>query len=200
MFSDLVILYLFLGGAGAGLLVILSTLEALRFVGASSARWISATVWIPSAFFRMAWPVSFVILSMAILALIADLGRPDRLFAFVLHPRLSVMTIGAYALAIALGAFCDSQSRFAARWRVVVRRDTACSVRHWLYQRTYYVRLYRSIAAKLCCGLVLADPFSNHHLCSLLAIVRICACNACFDIYSGTTPNGVFDTFRHECG
>ena len=103
MFSDLVILYLFLGGAGAGLLVILSTLEALRFVGASSARWISATVWIPSAFFRMAWPVSFVILSMAILALIADLGRPDRLFAFVLHPRLSVMTIGAYALAIAWG-------------------------------------------------------------------------------------------------
>lgn len=117
MFSDLVILYLFLGGAGAGLLVILSTLEALRFVGASSARWISATVWIPSAFFRMAWPVSFVILSMAILALIADLGRPDRLFAFVLHPRLSVMTIGAYALAIAWGFL-----RFSVSFRCSMAR------------------------------------------------------------------------------
>lgn len=42
------------------------------------------------------------VLALGVLCLVVDLGRPDHLLALVFSPKLSVMTIGAYALGVAL--------------------------------------------------------------------------------------------------
>lgn len=153
MFGMLVIGYLFLGGAGAGALVVLSLLEcanarrrfgyladrtrlgrtfagrsmgSLRVEGsrhpgepryfegghtraaAQEARRrhsrgrMARALALPSAFFAYAWPVCLAALSLGVLCLVADLGRPDRLFALVIHPQPTAMTVGAYALTAAL--------------------------------------------------------------------------------------------------
>lgn len=153
LFSMLAIGYLFLGGAGAGALVVLSLLECanahrryafgsvrtrlgrtytgramgpLRSEAAESAgvmryyeggyssheadaavsrhaRLGAARAFsLPSEFFSRAWPVCSVALALGILCLMADLGRFDRLVGFFIHPRFSAMTVGAYALGLAL--------------------------------------------------------------------------------------------------
>lgn len=145
--------YLFLGGAGAGMLVVLCVLECLnahrrfgyaadrtrlgrafagRSIGplrtepsngsgglryfeggysretaeAASGRWsrraAARSFALPSDFFARSWPLCVVVLSLGILCLVADLGRPDRVLAFALSPKLSVMAVGAYALGVAL--------------------------------------------------------------------------------------------------
>ena len=153
MFSMLVVGYLFLGGAGAGALVVLSLLEcanAQRRFGYAADRTrlgrtfagramgslrvessrhagaphyyeggysqaaalearrrhgrggISRALALPGAFFSYAWPACLLALALGVLCLVADLGRPDRLFVLILHPQPTAMTVGAYALVVAL--------------------------------------------------------------------------------------------------
>ena len=101
MFDSLVIGYLFLGGAGGGAVVVLAALEGVRaFAG--------RRLGLPNEFFARAWPVSTVVLAAGIVCIFADLGRPDRLFALVLSPQPTPLTVGAYALVVSLacaGAF-----------------------------------------------------------------------------------------------
>ena len=125
MFSDLVIGYLFLGGTGAGALVVLCFFEFLnikrRFAGMLKktrlGRTFSGKIMpshspnatthstshnafsLPSEFFVRAWIVCLVILVSACVCLSLDLGHFDRIFNLLFTPHLSVMTIGAYALA-----------------------------------------------------------------------------------------------------
>ncbi|MDO4290901.1 MAG: polysulfide reductase NrfD [Eggerthellaceae bacterium] len=164
MFSTLVVGYLFLGGAGAGALVVLCLLECvnarrrfgfvvdrtrlgLTFAGramtplrpmaaagprsANRARFaghpraadplrvvnhanaggrsraavnhpLVAAFALPVEFFARAWTVCVVVLALGVLCLAADLGRPERVAALILHPQLTAMTVGAYALAASL--------------------------------------------------------------------------------------------------
>lgn len=156
MFSELVVGYLFLGGAGSGALVTLSVLEGANaqrrfgrsdehsrlgrtFAGRSmgSLRVESSphaegshyryyesgytkaaaqrasfrhgrrgafgrALALPGVFFSYAWPVCLIVLALSILCLLADVGRPERIISLILEPHLSVMTIGAYALALSL--------------------------------------------------------------------------------------------------
>lgn len=103
MFSDLIVLYLFLGGVGAGSLVVLSFVEtvksAFRLAGKREASfWLAEVACLPEQFLAYAWPVAWACVSVGILCLTLDLGRPERLLEFVLTPRLSAMTVGAYSL------------------------------------------------------------------------------------------------------
>ena len=101
MFDSLVIGYLFLGGAGGGALVVLAALEGVRSLA-------GRRLGLPDEFFARAWPVSTVVLAAGIVCIFADLGRPDRLFALVLSPQPTPLTVGAYALVVSLacaGAF-----------------------------------------------------------------------------------------------
>lgn len=103
MFSDLIVLYLFLGGVGAGSLVVFSSVEAVKSAFALSGRreaplWEAEVVCLPDQFLEYAWPVAWACVSVGILCLALDLGRPERLLEFVLAPRLSTMTVGAYSL------------------------------------------------------------------------------------------------------
>lgn len=95
MFDELVIGYLFLGGTGAGTLVLLCLFNL-----ASCARRQSLLNRIlpPYDVVVRAWPACFVLLALGAFCLMADLGRLDRLFDLLWHPRFSVMTVGAYSL------------------------------------------------------------------------------------------------------
>ncbi|WP_080799176.1 NrfD/PsrC family molybdoenzyme membrane anchor subunit [Arabiibacter massiliensis] len=95
MFDSLITCYLFLGGAGGGALAILAVLEAVR------AAWPRRTG-LPDELFQRAWPLCAVTLGAGIVCLAADLGRFDRVLAFVVTPRPTPLVVGAYALAVAL--------------------------------------------------------------------------------------------------
>lgn len=139
MFGLLTICYLFLGGAGAGALVVLSLLECAnarrRFgaaardarvlLGASMAapyarrsegidwqsegrfrdrllRRLAGRFALPDEFFARAWPVCFVMLALGILCLLFDVGRPDRILNLLFSLKISPVSVGAYALVVAL--------------------------------------------------------------------------------------------------
>ena len=123
VFSDFVIGYLFLGGTGAGALVVLCLLECAnvrRRFGSLAERTrlgltfsgrampprqpgrtdrIAGAFALPGEFFVRAWLVCLVVLVCAIACLAFDLGRFDRLFNLLFTPRFSIMTVGAYVLA-----------------------------------------------------------------------------------------------------
>lgn len=129
MLSALVILYLFLGGAGAGTIVALSVLEcfdAQRHQGQSRRAAVAQaglrgglrsagsytpparSLGLPRNFYARAWPLSFVLVAVGALCLLCDIGRPDRLLALVAHPSLSAIAIGTWAIIVCLvvsGAF-----------------------------------------------------------------------------------------------
>ncbi len=104
-------MYLFLGGAGAGMCVVLSLLECFTARESMSVRLIStapfdsplvrvsAFLALPSEFFTRAWPMCLVLLSLGVLCLIADVGRPGRLFNLLLSPQPTAMSVGSYAIA-----------------------------------------------------------------------------------------------------
>lgn len=99
MFDALIVAYLFLGGAGAGALVVLSFLElASSVVQARSDSHLSWAGEFPQKFYRICWPLCLGILLFAILSLSFDLGRLDRLFHLVTAPSFSALTVGAYSL------------------------------------------------------------------------------------------------------
>ena len=117
MFNGLTVMYLFLGGAGAGMCVVLSLLECFTARESMSVRLIStapfdsplvrvsAFLALPSEFFTRAWPMCLVLLSLGVLCLIADVGRPERLFNLLLSPQPTAMSVGSYA--IAASVFCS---------------------------------------------------------------------------------------------
>lgn len=113
MFSALTTCYLFLGGTGAGGLTILSALELAnlhrhndhRFVPEphnQSQNRLHRTFALPDVFFSYGWPLCFVTLSLGMLCLAVDIGRPDRIINLFLHPALTVLTVGSYALVVSL--------------------------------------------------------------------------------------------------
>lgn len=128
LLSDLVIAYLFVGGAGGGMVFMLSTatliaLSADRYSGAcqteaTSGKTCGVTrvfrlayrlhqarsycLTLPVDFFRRGWVGAAVVVAGAIGCLTADLGRIDRLFMLVTSPELSAITVGAVALSVTL--------------------------------------------------------------------------------------------------
>lgn len=107
MFNLLTTGYLFLGGAGAGALVVLGALECAnvrrRFAlpPARAAR-VERALALPDEFFARGWPVCFVALAAGMLCLLVDLGRPERLLNLLTSPEPSAIAVGAYALVLAL--------------------------------------------------------------------------------------------------
>ena len=69
-------------------------------------RWLSGRFALPDELFSRAWPMCFVVLALAVLCLLFDLGRPDRLLNLLLFPTLSPIAVGAYSLVAALIVSC----------------------------------------------------------------------------------------------
>ncbi|MDR2715223.1 MAG: polysulfide reductase NrfD [Coriobacteriaceae bacterium] len=140
--SLLVIAYLFLGGAGAGALLILSLLD-LCTPEASSAKEAPALAGgaaqprnaavnrsyrpqrLYSSFFAPGFLLAASVLVLSSLCLLFDLGHPGRVLNLFLRPTLSYLSFGTYALAAAVicGAF------LAALWVMPLSRLPRKAVR-----------------------------------------------------------------------
>lgn len=119
MFGEAVISYLFLGGTGAGMMLVLSVLglfvpraakvsvvagvegdavrnRPLEFV--SRVDGVSAVVAAYRRLFVPGYTVALALLLVGIASLMVDLGHLDRILLLVVRPSLSYITVGAYAL------------------------------------------------------------------------------------------------------
>ncbi|MEG1517353.1 MAG: NrfD/PsrC family molybdoenzyme membrane anchor subunit [Raoultibacter sp.] len=104
MFDNLIIGYLFLGGAGAGMILILSLLD---FVANFSWKCPSQrrNAWkseLYRAFFARGYVFAVLLISFGALCLLIDTGHPERFFYVLLYPTMSVLTFGSYVLVGAL--------------------------------------------------------------------------------------------------
>ena len=116
VFTAPAICYLFLGGAGAGVCLVLAVLglavprselaaaslsalyTPLRYDERLRVRTRAA---IPDSLRKLISPgyaLSEVLLILGVMCLLADLGRPDRVERLLFTPRLAYLTVGAYAL------------------------------------------------------------------------------------------------------
>lgn len=104
MLSDLVVCYLFLGGTGAGFVLVLSAL-ALLVPRACVAMLPDARLH-PSVAYRKllgsGFAAAFVLLALGIVCLLADLGNAERVILLLLHPAASYLAVGSWALAACL--------------------------------------------------------------------------------------------------
>ena len=100
MFGELVVCYLFLGGAGAGACLVLSIMGVLvpRDLFLKSFERSIIASWEYRKLFGFGFAVALVAFVAGILCLFADLGRADRVLLLLSSPRAVHITIGAYAL------------------------------------------------------------------------------------------------------
>lgn len=104
VFSSLAVLYLFAGGAGAGAVATCCALDLFLVrqpFGMTGYR-PRPSVRACDANLDNSFYTGFVLLAVGAVSLTVDLGRADRVMSLFLNPHLTVMTVGAYALALAL--------------------------------------------------------------------------------------------------
>lgn len=101
MFNALIISYLFLGGMGAGSFFVLVCVWALSSRMALAGR-VANPVLRPGyrSFLGMGFGASLIIQMLGVLCLMADLKHPQAIPHLVIDPQLTVVSVGAYALAL----------------------------------------------------------------------------------------------------
>ncbi len=104
MGSPFIVSYLFLGGASAGMSLVLSLLvfrvSRNCLVLRSGARMYAGEPY--TKFFGIGFLVAAVLCTIAALFLIADMRNPDAILNMIFHPAFSVVSIGAYALGLCI--------------------------------------------------------------------------------------------------
>lgn len=144
MLDAFVVLYLFLGGCGAGSLLT-AALWAFTF---RSTRTRSLR---QSRFFcllcRVLYGVSFAVLVLSALCLLMDLGHPEKAVLLFLRPTGSLLSVGSYVLAGSLTAA-------ALLWGFSLRG--VCERRDWRCRAAEAVGAVLSIAMLFYTGLYLA--------------------------------------------
>ncbi|WP_162457348.1 NrfD/PsrC family molybdoenzyme membrane anchor subunit [Gordonibacter urolithinfaciens] len=96
MYGSLVIVYLFLGGAAAGALFVMSAWSFAFRRSENPARLLTAF----ESLRRRTYTVGFLLLAFAMICLLGDLGNPGRALMVFFLPHPTVITFGAYTLAI----------------------------------------------------------------------------------------------------
>lgn len=95
MLGSFVVLYLFLGGCGAGVLMAASVWSLVLYrAGAQSSRQSCAC----AALIGKLYLTALVILALASLCLLLDLGRPQRFLLLFLRPTPSLLSVGSFVL------------------------------------------------------------------------------------------------------
>ena len=113
MLTSLNILYLFLGGTGAGMCVVLSCIS-LYALPRQARPQRAGRPFAPTPRYRrflgMGYCVATVVLILAIACLLFDMRRPDAALTLIIKPVFNTVSIGAYSLGanIALGGFLAS--------------------------------------------------------------------------------------------
>lgn len=112
MLNNLVVLYLFLGGMGAGACGVLCVLSFGRLGTAARVRGSRSLGSIFSQrFFGFGFLIASALCVVGAFCLLADMKRPDEVLTLIVSPTLSVVSIGAYTLAATI--FCGVFSGLA---------------------------------------------------------------------------------------
>lgn len=98
MFSELIITYLFLGGASGGTFLVIS-LWSLIFHSNEHRLHNRRLRLAFRTMKRVVYPVAFIMLLVSLACLFFDLKMPDKALLLFLRPRLTPLTFGAFALA-----------------------------------------------------------------------------------------------------
>lgn len=100
MYGPLIIACLFLGGTAAGALFVISVWSLQVHLSSVRTPQTERQVTAFSALRRRTYAISFMLLALAMTCLLWDLGTPRRAPLIFLHSRPTVLTFGAYTLAI----------------------------------------------------------------------------------------------------
>lgn len=100
MYGTLVIAYLFLGGAAAGALFAMSAWSLWLRVARTRTPQSQLLVHAFAALRKRVYVVGFMMLALAMVCLLWDLGTPERALLLFLRPHPTVLTFGAYTLAV----------------------------------------------------------------------------------------------------
>lgn len=115
MLGTFVVLYLFLGGAGAGVLFVAAVWSLLFHRTKSRTFEQSRAFW---ALVGKLYLAGFGLLALAALCLLLDLGSPHRFFLLFLRPTSSLLSVGSFALVSTLLASGFLAAAHAFGWPV----------------------------------------------------------------------------------
>lgn len=105
MFGDLAVLYLFLGGAGAGTIAVCCVIDLALIrqpFGFAAGYSPGPSAEASARMLDFAFALGFALLAAGVVCLMADLGRLDRVMSLFLSPRPTALTVGSFALAALL--------------------------------------------------------------------------------------------------
>lgn len=126
MLGSFVVLYLFLGGCGAGVLMTASvwSLALYRADGRPSRQSCACVALIGKLYL-----VAFLVLALASLCLLLDLGRPQRFLLLFLRPTPSLLSVGSFVLLATLVAVgCLAATHFGGTARRTCRAQRVLEV------------------------------------------------------------------------
>lgn len=130
MLGTFVILYLFLGGCGAGVLCV-TALWSLAFHGTTSRSQAQTESF--GALKARCYGIGFAMLCLAALCLLLDLGRPELFFLLFTRPTWSILSFGSFVLLASLlvsGFLAASNMLYMPSIRAAARKiaEVACVV------------------------------------------------------------------------
>lgn len=157
-FSELIAVYLFLGGTAAGAYAVLALLDVYgafqkRFSSAQddprAPRYLCETTY--QRIRRIVYGAALAIVAAGVLCLIADLGRPDAFYYLLLYPTGSLISIGALALSLLIGSllagFCDAAFVLSLRMRRMLLVVKAAGIPVAFVVMAYTGMLLKSVVA-----------------------------------------------------
>ena len=109
VFSELIAVYLFLGGTAAGAFALAAFLDVAKGIKEHRRGGYEKTFLPPQSVIsepthqrmrRIVYGAALVVVVTGELCLVADLGRPEAFFFLFLYPTGSLVTVGAFALPI----------------------------------------------------------------------------------------------------
>lgn len=186
MFGELVVVYLFLGGAGAGAVAVacLADLARVREPFGTSAYAQGPAVEPCARLVDYGFAMGFTALFAATVCLVFDLGRADRVLSLFLNPYPTVMTVGSYALAALLAVSAAL---------ALVRLMYVPEVRRWMVVAAEWFALAAAVVVMVYTGVLLATmggvPFWESWVLPPLFAASSAACGLAIFIL----PSAVMD-------
>ena len=144
MLEDLTVWYLFLGGAGAGCLLVAAVLECLspHAIAANGGRRIPKGPY--RSFFAPAYVAGLAAVAVGALCLLLDLGRGERALSLVFQPTLSFISVGVFLL-IALMVLAAAPAALWAFGRTGLPEPLALATRVLLALAAFSVMTYTGL-------------------------------------------------------
>lgn len=191
-FSELIALYLFLGGTAAGAFAVMSVLDlhasaalSHRLHPLSARRGNVPSRQCAQHVSKLVYGASFAMLLAGLLCLLADLGKPQAFYYLFIYPTASFMSIGSFALALLVllmaVVLADSVLELGERWRKAARVSRVIGIAVALV-----VMLYTGMLLKT----VISVPVWQSWLLPVLFLFSALSCGCAVAMLAGALSAG----------